>query len=164
MRFWQDFNHGQKFSDSSKESIDSDIQKGIYRALTRKGKKRTAKRKRKNWEHFVGYTEEDIKQYLENLFQDGMTWDNYGEWHVDHIIPKFYFRYKSVKDNLFKSCWSLQNLQPLWGSENVQKNIVAPPDYKERLNKLPLTEKDREKIIDFYNYFRRFNFFNCLGT
>jgi hypothetical protein len=32
-----------------------------------------------------------FRKYLEKLFQEGMNWENYGEWHVDHIIPIDYF-------------------------------------------------------------------------
>lgn len=43
-----------------------------------------------------------------------MTWENYGKtWHIDHIIPRSWFNYKSPKDLLFKECWKLENLQPL---------------------------------------------------
>ena len=50
-----------------------------------------------------------------------MTWDNYGEWHVDHIIPMSSFEFESVEDREFKICWSLKNLQPLWGLDNLIK-------------------------------------------
>ena len=51
-----------------------------------------------------------------------MTWDNYGEWHVDHIIPKSFFQFNSIDDVEFKMCWRLENLQPLWGKDNIRKN------------------------------------------
>jgi hypothetical protein len=50
-----------------------------------------------------------------------MTWDNYGEWHVDHIKPMTSFNIQSPKDKSFQECWSLGNLQPLWGNENLSK-------------------------------------------
>lgn len=30
---------------------------------------------------------EEFKNHIENLFLEGMSWDNHGEWHIDHIIP-----------------------------------------------------------------------------
>lgn len=46
-----------------------------------------------------------------------MTWDNYGEWHIDHIIP--ISSAKSLYDGIRLS--QLENLQPLWAEENILK-------------------------------------------
>ena len=59
--------------------------------------------------------------HLESLFTDGMTWDNYGEWHVDHKKPMALFNFETVDDQEFKECWKLDNLQPLWGPDNLSK-------------------------------------------
>lgn len=65
------------------------------------------------------FTIDELRHHLESKFQEGMTWANYGKWHVDHIQPCAAFD-QSVPDQ-FKKCWSLENLQPLWASENVRK-------------------------------------------
>jgi len=69
----------------------------------------------------LGYTIEELMNHLEGLFTDGMTWDNYGEWHVDHKIPMSSFKFESVDDIGFKECWKLDNLQPLWATDNLSK-------------------------------------------
>lgn len=69
----------------------------------------------------LGYTVEELKEYLESQFQDGMTWENYGQWHIDHIIPQSKLKYTSVEDENFKKCWALTNLQPLWAIDNCKK-------------------------------------------
>ena len=70
----------------------------------------------------LGYSLQDLMTHLESQFRDGMSWDNYGpEWHIDHVIPISYFKFKSKKDDQFKKCWSLDNLQPLLASENLSK-------------------------------------------
>jgi len=51
-----------------------------------------------------------------------VTWDNYGEWHIDHIIPKSIFNYTDVIHIDFKRCWALDNLRPLWAMENLKKH------------------------------------------
>jgi len=51
-----------------------------------------------------------------------MTWDNYGEWHVDHIKPIALFKITEIGDDEFMSCRSLNYLQPLWGIENIRKS------------------------------------------
>ena len=69
----------------------------------------------------LGYTLEDLMTHLESLFTEGMTWDNYGEWHVDHKIPMSSFNFETTEDIEFKLCWCLDNLQPLWGKDNLSK-------------------------------------------
>ncbi len=75
-----------------------------------------------HWENLVGYTVKDLKEHLEGLFLAGMTWNNYGEWHIDHVIPQTFFAYTSTNDVEFKYCWSLDNLQPLWAKDNLSKS------------------------------------------
>jgi hypothetical protein len=67
------------------------------------------------------YTVEQLKAHLESKFQPDMTWENYGDWHVDHKRPISNFNFNSHKDPDFRECWSLDNLQPLWGEENWSK-------------------------------------------
>ena len=74
-----------------------------------------------SWLVFVDWDAEDLKRHLEGLFQPGMTWENYGEWHVDHIRPIASFEIRSHEDEGFKKCWALDNLQPLWAVENHKK-------------------------------------------
>jgi hypothetical protein len=74
-----------------------------------------------NYFNMVGYTAEQLKSHLEVQFKDGMTWENYGEWHVDHIQPISSFTFETCDDEQFKTCWSLDNLQPMWGIENIKK-------------------------------------------
>jgi hypothetical protein len=68
------------------------------------------------------YTPEQLSNHLENQFTDGMTWENYGEWHVDHKLPITSFDFKEIGDEEFLKCWSLDNLQPMWAQENIRKS------------------------------------------
>jgi hypothetical protein len=77
--------------------------------------------KNKHYFDILRYTPEELISHLENLFTDGMTWENYGEWHVDHKTPISSFNFESVDDDSFMECWSLENLQPMWGKENIVK-------------------------------------------
>ena len=65
------------------------------------------------------FTLESLITHLEKQFTEGMCWDNYGEWHLDHILPMNSFDFD--EENSFSDCWSLGNLQPLWGFENLTK-------------------------------------------
>jgi hypothetical protein len=84
----------------------------------------------KNGHYFeiLGYTPEELINHLEKQFTDGMTWDNYGDFHIDHIIPISSFNIKEIGDEEFMKCWSLSNLQPMWGEENIRKSnkIILP--------------------------------------
>lgn len=68
------------------------------------------------------YTPQQLREHLEAQFEEGMTWDNYGEWHIDHIYPQSKLPYESMTDENFKIAWSLKNLRPLWAAENLSKS------------------------------------------
>lgn len=74
-----------------------------------------------SWRNLVSYTLQELKQHLESKFQDGMSWDNYGQWHIDHITPVSRFNITSVNCDDFRKCWALENLQPLWAHDNWHK-------------------------------------------
>jgi membrane-associated HD superfamily phosphohydrolase len=78
----------------------------------------------KNGHYFdiLKYSPENLIEHLENKFKDNMTWGNYGKWHVDHIKPISAFQITEIGDDEFMTCWSLKNLQPLWGDENIRKS------------------------------------------
>ena len=74
-----------------------------------------------HWEDLVGYTIEMLKKHLEKQFVNGMTWENYGKWHLDHKIPIAAFNFTKPEHADFQKCWALKNLQPLWAKENIIK-------------------------------------------
>lgn len=65
----------------------------------------------------LGYSATDLKKHIEKQFTDGMTWDNYGKWHIDHIKGVSEFNSKTPL-NIVNA---LSNLQPLWGVDNIRK-------------------------------------------
>jgi len=68
----------------------------------------------------LGCSWEDLKLYLERQFSDGMHWDNYGQWHIDHIKPCCSFDLTDIKQQ--KICFHYTNLQPLWAIDNLKKS------------------------------------------
>jgi hypothetical protein len=87
--------------------------------------RKAIKKNRKSAFHILGYSVDDLRWHLESLFQPGMSWQNYGtEWHIDHVVPKSWFNLETengLNEYEMKLCWSLQNLQPMWTSENLEK-------------------------------------------
>jgi hypothetical protein len=69
----------------------------------------------------LGCSQEELKVYLESLFQPGMSWDNYGRdgWHIDHIRPLASFDLTDPKQ--FRQACYYKNLQPLWAEDNLKK-------------------------------------------
>jgi hypothetical protein len=74
--------------------------------------------KRNTTYDIIGINSEDLRIYIERQFKKGMCWDNYGEWHVDHIIP---LSSAKNEEEVYKLCY-YTNLQPLWKLENLQKS------------------------------------------
>ena len=68
----------------------------------------------------IGCTIKFLKQHLESKFKSGMTWENQGQWHIDHMIPLSSFDLSDKKE-LKKACHHT-NLQPLWAKDNLKKN------------------------------------------
>lgn len=81
------------------------------------------KRGRKNFkkidrtEIILGCSIEDFMNYISKCFKEGMTFDNHGKWHIDHIIPLASAKTEEevIKLNHYT------NLQPLWAKENLSK-------------------------------------------
>ena len=85
------------------------------------------------WESLVDYTKEDLVKHLEKQFQPGMTWDNYGKWHIDHEIPISAFNFTKPEHEDFVRCWSLNNLRPMWAKENISKGARLEKPFQPRL-------------------------------
>jgi hypothetical protein len=76
----------------------------------------------RRWESLVGYSRADLVAHLERQFVDGMSWENYGKWEIDHIRPRVSFAFMAAEDPQFRECWALANLQPLWMRDNRSKH------------------------------------------
>jgi len=67
----------------------------------------------------LGCTIPELRVRFESLFQPGMTWENHGQWHIDHIRPLASFDLQDPLQ-LAQAC-NFSNLQPLWATENLSK-------------------------------------------
>ena len=91
--------------------------------------------KSKKTKELLGCTVEELKRHLSNKFVDNMSFENYGKWHIDHIIPCTAFDMKRELQK--RMCFYYKNLQPLWSCENIKKSN----EYN---------EKDKQKYIKSY--------------
>lgn len=94
--------------------ISLSLRSRISGAIRNKGVWKSEKTK-----DLLGCSFEDFLSYLETLFKPGMSWLNYGEWHLDHIKPCAVFDLTDLHQQ--KECFHYTNLQPLWAIENLKK-------------------------------------------
>ena len=88
--------------------------------LTRIEKLTKNKRKSLNKvEGLLGYTSEEFKAHIESSWEDGMSWENRSDWHIDHIKPLSLFIKEGITDITIIN--SLSNLRPLWAKDNLSK-------------------------------------------
>ena len=72
----------------------------------------------------LGCSYEEFKNHIENQFKDGMTWENYGEWQYDHIIPIS----SATNEAEVIRLNHYTNFQPLWKFDNLKKsNKITNP-------------------------------------
>jgi hypothetical protein len=99
---------------------------GVYAQL------KTGKKGKRSFS-LLGYSPDELKKHLEKQFKENMSWENYGEWHIDHIIPISVFNINSSEDIDFKRCWSLNNLRPLWAIDNMKKRTKLTASFQPSL-------------------------------
>ena len=92
----------------------------------------------------------ELKEYLESEFKENMSWENYGEWHIDHVIPHSYA--EDVYE--FNHLNHYLNLQPLWSQENASKSnkllseVNVPKIYKTL--EYMIKNKGIHKLVSLY--------------
>lgn len=118
--------YARQYREVPKNRISLNISRGIRRSIG-------GQKGGRHWEEVLGYSIHDLMVHLEAQFARGMTWANYGEWHIDHIRSVRDFNITSLDDPALLECWSLWNLRPLWARDNHSKGYtnLEPP--------LPLT-------------------------
>lgn len=104
-----------------KAQQESNLNYRIKRAIRARLKTALAKDyKKESSISYLGCDLEHFKDYMSNLFTENMSWDNYGEWHIDHIKPLSLFDLS--KEEEIKKAQHYTNLQPLWAKDNILKS------------------------------------------
>ena len=68
---------------------------------------------------YLGCNIETFEKHIEQQFTEGMSWEGYGEWHIDHKIPLKYN--KPSHEEIVVQRLHYTNTQPIWASENMSK-------------------------------------------
>ena len=90
---------------------------GLWRSVLKMSLKRLNTKKEGYTIDVLGYSALVFKEYIEKLFTENMSWENHGEWHIDHKKPVSAFG----KDQNPILINMLCNLQPLWAVDNLKK-------------------------------------------
>jgi hypothetical protein len=106
---------------------------GLWRSILKMSLWRLNTKKEGQTIDLLGYSALDFKEYIETLFTEGMTWENHGEWHVDHIKPVSSFEtteHPSIVN-------ALSNLRPMWGTTRFVNGVK----YEGNLNRNKVRRK-----------------------
>jgi len=107
----------------------------IRQSLNRYSQTKTISGKRTT--NLLGCSIDEFKIYIEKLFTKGMSWNNYGEWQIDHIKPCASFDLTDSEQQ--KECFHYNNLQPLWATTEIaikygeNKNYIGNCEKKDKL-------------------------------
>jgi hypothetical protein len=121
-----------------REKTDAYIKNKIRDNLSRRMRHvLNGRTKNESISEIIGCSHEELKKHIESTFTERMTWENYGDWHIDHIIPCAAFDHTNEYER--KACWNFKNLKALWGDENMKKgsNFIVH-DKQEYLNSFHL--------------------------
>jgi len=88
------------------------------RALISISMKKQGYKKNSRSSQILGCDWDVFKTYIERKFIDGMSWENYGKWHLDHIYPIS----KATSYEMALELNHYTNFQPLWAFDNISKN------------------------------------------
>jgi len=120
-----------KLAEYQRSIYNTNPQRKISVSLRRRTYKLVQRGKAKKfcgYNEYIGCTPQELVEHLESKFHEcpttgkAMTWDNHGEWHVDHIRPLASF--DLTKEEEFLQAHHYSNLQPLWAEENLSKGAV----------------------------------------
>lgn len=102
----------RKRNEDKLHKLKGNITTRIYQAIKGKYKKK------KRTIEYLGCSILFYKGFLQNKFKEGMNWNNYGDWYIDHIIP---LASANTEEELIK-LFHYTNTQPLWAEENIKKS------------------------------------------
>jgi hypothetical protein len=102
-----------------------------YRNYINKALRRVGHQKKSKTQEILGCTNEELRQHLQKSFEDGMSWENYGQhrrtgqrvWNVDHIQSLAGF--DLIDPQQVRRAFHYTNLRPMWGFDNLSQGGTA---------------------------------------
>ena len=110
----------------------------LCRSMLKRTLKATNSTKDTRTYEMLGYCNEQLKESIESKFLEGMSWSNYGDWHVDHIYPVTRYIKDGVEDPAIIN--ALDNLTPMWAEHNMEKGERTLEEYLD----------DRKDLVELY--------------
>lgn len=83
----------------------------------------------------LGLTIDEFRRHIETQFTPGMSWDNYGAWHLDHIRPLISFDLTEIEQA--RAACHYTNYQPLWAIDNHRKFTKLPAEQPRKESPCP---------------------------
>lgn len=114
-------------NENARKNYQKNVKQWAWRNLLKNSLKRLGQPKEGKTIKLLGYSVSELSKHIETLFTEGMSWDNYGEWHIDHIKRVNDFEL-DTPPNIVNA---LSNLQPLWATTREINGII----YEGNLNK-----------------------------
>jgi hypothetical protein len=107
--------YAERKNDDKLFALKSNIRGAIRKSV--KNRTNYSFSKDRTTEEILGCSIDDFIKYLESKFEPGMTLNNHGKWHLDHIVP---LSSAKTKEEVYKLC-HYTNFQPLWAKDNLHK-------------------------------------------
>lgn len=111
--YWSEYFRDRRQSDPAFR-VSQNLRARLYEAV-----KSSQSTKAATTMELTGCTLPELIAHLESQFTDGMSWQNQGEWHIDHIKPCASFDLTDPAQQ--RACFHFTNLQPLWAADNQSK-------------------------------------------
>ena len=118
-KYWADPKNNKRRKMNRKFRYETDMKYKLTRLIRTRISNSLKSTKPSSSITVLGCTVTELIKSLESKFQPGMTWENHGEWHIDHIDPISSFDLSKL-DEFLKAC-HYTNLQPLWAIDNLRK-------------------------------------------
>lgn len=90
----------------------------------------------------IGCSQDELLKWVEDHFEEGMTWENYGlhGWHLDHVVPVAKYMDNIEDPEVQRECFKKENLKPMWATENRKKSSI----YEGKNYRNPNRNKNKE--------------------
>jgi hypothetical protein len=95
-------------------------------------------------ELLFGTNKETLISHIEKNFKKGMTWENKGLWHIDHVVPLSSAKTIEQLYNLS----NYMNLSPEWKDVNMAKSASIP----DKVKKVGSEYKEAQRLVSWYYF------------